>query len=242
MFQTVFKRYENKYFINSKQYADVLHTLERYTEPDRFGRSRICSIYYDTPDRRLIRASLEKPVYKEKLRLMTYGVPQDGSPSFIEIKKKYKGIVYKRRITADYAQALRFLSGDRGCLPPSQIKSEIDFFLSRYAPLEPAADIFYTRDAFYDRLDPGVRITFDSRIACRTENTDLRNGDYGTPLTGDGTYLMEIKTAGAMPLWTAEMLTRLKIFPVSFSKYGTAYKGGLVSAPKNIISGGDFCA
>lgn len=88
---------------------------------------------YDTPDRRLIRASLEKPVYKEKLRLRTYGVPQDGSPSFIEIKKKYKGIVYKRRITADYAQALRFLSGDRGCLPPSQIKSEIDFFLSRYA-------------------------------------------------------------------------------------------------------------
>ena len=128
MFQTVFKRYESKYFTDSRQYAGVLRALERYTKPDRYGRSRICSVYYDTPDRRLIRASLEKPVYKEKLRLRTYGVPSDGSPCFIEIKKKYKGIVYKRRITADYVQALRFLSGDRGCLPPSQIKSEIDFF------------------------------------------------------------------------------------------------------------------
>lgn len=128
VFQTVFKRYENKYFINSKQYAGVLHTFERYAEPDRYGRSRICSVYYDTPDRRLIRASLEKPVYKEKLRLRTYGVPSDGSPAFIEIKKKYKGIVYKRRITADYADALKYLSGDTDCLPPSQIKSEIDFF------------------------------------------------------------------------------------------------------------------
>ena len=135
MFQTVFKRYESKYFINSKQYAEVLHTFERYTKPDRYSRSRICSVYYDTPDRRLIRASLEKPVYKEKLRLRTYGVPQDGSSAFIEIKKKYKGVVCKRRIPADYLQALRFLSGDRGCLPPSQIKSETDFFLSRYAPL-----------------------------------------------------------------------------------------------------------
>ena len=128
MFQTVFKRYESKYFTDSRQYAGVLRALERYTKPVRYGRSRICSLYYDTPDRRLIRASLEKPVYKEKLRLRTYGVPSDGSPCFIEIKKKYKGIVYKRRITADFAQALRFLSGDRGCLPPSQIKSEIDFF------------------------------------------------------------------------------------------------------------------
>lgn len=206
MFQTVFKRYESKYFTDSRQYAGVLRALERYTKPDRYGRSRICSVYYDTPDRRLIRASLEKPVYKEKLRLRTYGVPQDGSPCFIEIKKKYKGIVYKRRITADYAQALRFLSGDRGCLPPSQIKSETDFFLSRYAPLEPAADIFYTRNAFYDRLDPGVRITFDSEIVCRADNTDLRKGDRGTPLLPDGIYLMEIKTAGAMPIWTAASL------------------------------------
>ena len=135
MFQTVFKRYESKYFTDSRQYAGVLRALERYTKPDRYGRSRICSVYYDTPDRRLIRASLEKPVYKEKLRLRTYGVPQDGSSAFIEIKKKYKGGVCKRRIPAAFADALKYLSGDTDCLTPSQIKSETDFFLSRYAPL-----------------------------------------------------------------------------------------------------------
>ena len=135
VFQTVFKRYESKYFTDSRQYAGVLHTFERYAEPDRYGRSRICSVYYDTPDRRLIRASLEKPVYKEKLRLRTYGVPSDGSPCFIEIKKKYKGIVYKRRITADYAQALDYLSGDRDCLPPVSDKKR-DRFL--FEPLRSA--------------------------------------------------------------------------------------------------------
>ncbi len=135
VFQTVFKRYESKYFTDSRQYAGVLHTFERYAEPDRYGRSRICSVYYDTPDRRLIRASLEKPVYKEKLRLRTYGVPQDGSSAFIEIKKKYKGIVYKRRITADYAQALDYLSGDRDCLPPVSDKKR-DRFL--FEPLRSA--------------------------------------------------------------------------------------------------------
>ena len=139
MFQTVFKRYESKYFTDSRQYAGVLRALERYTKPDRYGRSRICSVYYDTPDRRLIRASLEKPVYKEKLRLRTYGVPQDGSSAFIEIKKKYKGVVCKRRIPAAFADALKYLSGDTDCLPPSHIKSETDFFLSRYAPLEPGS-------------------------------------------------------------------------------------------------------
>ena len=135
MFQTVFKRYESKYFTDSRQYAGVLHTFERYAEPDRYGRSRICSVYYDTPDRRLIRASLEKPVYKEKQRLRAYSVPRDGSSAFIEIKKKYKGIVYKRRITADYAQALDYLSGDRDCLPPVSDKKR-DRFL--FEPLRSA--------------------------------------------------------------------------------------------------------
>lgn len=198
MFQTVFKRYESKYFTDSRQYAGVLRALERYTKPDRYGRSRICSVYYDTPDRRLIRASLEKPVYKEKLRLMTYGVPSDGSPCFIEIKKKYKGIVYKRRITADYAQALRFLSGDRGCLPPSQIKSETDFFLSRYAPLEPAAAVFYTRDAFYDRLDPGeMDFSFSDRgtVSGCDANGFTQNGGVSG---GETEFAVELTSAATV--------------------------------------------
>lgn len=198
MFQTVFKRYESKYFTDSRQYAGVLRALERYTKPDRYGRSRICSLYYDTPDRRLIRASLEKPVYKEKLRLRTYGVPQDGSSAFIEIKKKYKGIVYKRRIPAAFADALKYLSGDTDCLPPSHIKSETDFFLSRYAPLEPAAAVFYTRDAFYDRLDPGeMDFSFSDRgtVSGCDANGFTQNGGVSG---GETEFAVELTSAATV--------------------------------------------
>lgn len=244
MFQTVFKRYENKYFVNPAQYSAVLEILERNAVPDEYGKSRICSIYYDTPDKRLIRASLEKPVYKEKLRLRTYGVPDGGSQCFIEIKKKYKGVVSKRRIGAAYSDGLSYMSGGAVNIKPSQIKKEIEYFKSHYGALAPSADIFYSRLAFFDRQDRNVRITFDSDIVFRTYGFDLSNGDSGEPVLQNGVYLMEIKTAGAMPLWTARMLTELKIYPASFSKYGTAYKkllsdGGM---KKIITTGGNCCA
>lgn len=239
MFQTVFKRYENKYLLNEKQYSAVLEALKVSAVPDKYGRSTVCSIYYDTPDKRLIRASIEKPVYKEKLRLRSYGVPSDSTDCFLELKKKYKGIVYKRRIVTPYSDGVSYMNGDETALKPSQIKNEIDYFKAYYGSLSPSVDIFYNRLAFYDKEDPTVRLTFDSGILYREYELDLKNGIYGERILPDGMYLMEIKTAGAMPLWTAEMLTRLKIYPASFSKYGTAYKNIL---SKKLQSGGNNCA
>lgn len=239
MFQTVFKRYENKYLLDEKQYCAVLETLKGNAVPDRFGKSTVCSIYYDTPDRRLIRASIAKPVYKEKLRLRTYGVPNDGTDCFLELKKKYKGIVYKRRIPTSYRDGAAYMHGDGSAVKPSQIKNEIDYFKAYYGALSPSVDIFYNRLAFYDKNDPNVRLTFDSGILFRENELDLKNGIYGEAILPDGMYLMEIKTAGAMPLWTAELLSRFKIYPTSFSKYGTAYKNIL---NKKLQSGGNNCA
>ena len=131
------------------------------------------------------------------------------------------------------------MKGDETALKPSQIKNEIDYFKTYYGSLSPSVDIFYNRLAFYDKEDPTVRLTFDSGILYREKELDLKNGIYGELILPDGMYLMEIKTAGAMPIWTAEMLTRLKIYPASFSKYGTAYKNILI---KNSQSGGNYCA
>ena len=239
MFQTIFKRYEKKYLLNEKQYFSVLEMLKDCTLPDKYGKSTVCSIYYDTPDKRLIRASIEKPVYKEKLRLRSYGVPNDGTDCFLELKKKFKGVVYKRRIVTPYSGGISYMNGYETALEPSQIKNEIDYFKSYYGTLSPSVDIFYNRLAFYDKEDSTVRLTFDSGILYREKELDLKNGIYGELILPDGMYLMEIKTAGAMPIWTAEMLTRLKIYPASFSKYGTAYKNILI---KNSQSGGNYCA
>lgn len=235
MYQTIFRRYEKKYLLSQEQYENFLKILTYNTVPDEYGKSTVCNIYYDTPDYRLIRASIEKPVYKEKLRLRTYGVPDSSGSCFLELKKKYRGIVYKRRIKAPYIEGFSYLNGFTDRVDGSQIKNEIAYFRNFYSSLVPAMNIFYDRTAYYDRTDSNIRFTFDSKIIYRTYDTDLRSGIYGKRIFDDDIYLLEIKTANSIPIWVSEMLSELKIFPVSFSKYRTAY----INTLKN---GDDNCA
>lgn len=178
-FQTVFKRYEKKYIIDGGQYEEVKNYLTYNAVPDEYGKSRVCSLYYDTPDNRLIRASLDKPIYKEKLRLRSYGVPTAGKPCFLELKKKYKGVVFKRRIRAPYADITGYMAGENSGIENSQILKENDYFRRFYGDLGPTANIFYDREAFYDRTDRGVRLTFDSNVLARSWDLDLEKGIYG---------------------------------------------------------------
>lgn len=238
MFASVFKRYEEKYVLTSAQYGEALKMLSGSTVRDEYSESLICSLYYDTPDKRLIRSSIEKPVYKEKLRLRCYGVPSGDSACFIELKKKYKGVVYKRRITSCYDNAVLFMNGSNSAVEPSQIKNEIIYFGKFYGTLEPSYCIFYKRLALYDKNDRNIRVTFDSDITARNYDLDLRKGVYGERLTDGGVYIMEIKTAGAIPLNITDILTKIKAYPASFSKYGTAYKNSL-NSEKNIKEKGE---
>lgn len=194
------------------------------TVPDKHGKSDICNLYFDTPDYRIIRASIEKPLYKEKLRLRCYGVPDDKSKCFLEIKKKFKGIVYKRRISADYKNGFAYLKNSYDNIADSQIKSEIEYFKNFYNHPKEKACIFYSRLAFYDKDDFNIRITFDQDVKYRFYELDLKNGIYGKKLLPDDRIIMEIKTLGAMPLWLSKMLEEIKAYPVPFSKYGNAYK------------------
>ena len=223
-FQEVFKRTEIKYLLCEEQYEALMHRLQGIAEVDKYGESDILNIYYDTPDFSLIRTSLEKPVYKEKLRLRSYGTAKDESTSFIEIKKKYKGVVYKRRIDAPYRKAKNYLD-DRGeLLQTSQIRSEIDAFKAGYAGLRPAMAISYKRIAMAGIEDPNLRITFDRQILWRTDHLELTEGAKGEDLLQDGQRLMEVKIANAFPLELSRFFSELGIFPVSFSKYGRGYE------------------
>jgi len=219
--QSCFQRYEKKYLLTQEQYEAVRTGMQAYMTPDVYGHYRIGNVYYDTPDYRLIRASLARPVYKEKLRMRSYGVPGSGDNVFVELKKKYDGVVYKRRITMRMQDAARYLGGARG--DGSQISREIDWFLRFYRP-EPKVFIGYDREA-YAAADGGeLRITFDTELCARDVDVDLRLGSGGAPLLPEGTYLMEIKIPGAAPLWLARLLSENAIFPTSFSKYGAYYK------------------
>ncbi len=238
-FITVFKRYEMKYILSPEQYEALRRVLDLHMEVDRYGRTLIQNIYYDTPDFRLIRASIEKPLYKEKLRVRCYGECDDGHNVFVEIKKKFKGVVYKRRVNMEYAQALSYLSGgDPPC--PCQITNEIDWFFKAYPGIGPAMYISYERVAMASREDPNLRVTFDQNITYRMTELDICRGSYGDKLIGDDCWLMEIKIPGAMPIWLVRALTELGIRPVSYSKYGNAYRSLL--ARKQITIGGKTSA
>lgn len=222
-YQNIFKRYEMKYLVTNEQRETITALLRKYMSGDEWGRSTICNLYFDTPDYLLIRRSIEKPVYKEKLRVRSYGKANEDSTVFIELKKKFKKVVYKRRIPMKNCEAMEYLLNGRKN-GDSQILRETDYFLSYYDSLAPRVYISYEREAFYGRNDRDLRLTFDSNILWRQDRLSLCESTDGTPLLPDGYSLMEIKTGTAVPLWLTKILTDKKIYKTSFSKYGLAYK------------------
>ncbi len=236
--QDTFMRYEIKYLVNAEQHAAVMEMMDKYMQPDEFGRSTICNIYYDTPDMRLVRRSLEKPFYKEKLRVRCYGTPTANDKVFVELKKKYDDVVFKRRVSMRENEAEKYLAGESDSPKCSQIVSELDYFLSKYSGIAPAAFVSYEREAFFAKDDLNLRITFDENILWRDNDLSLTKGVYGNPLLNSVQSLMEIKVSSAMPLWLTHTLSEQKIYKINFSKYGNAYK---TMAGKN-LEGGYVCA
>ncbi|MCR4805615.1 MAG: polyphosphate polymerase domain-containing protein [Clostridia bacterium] len=225
MIRNCFKRYEKKFLISRAQYEAMLEGMKGHMEPDAHPRYTICNLYYDTDNWQLIRESIEKPVYKEKLRVRSYGPARDTDKLFIEIKKKYDGVVYKRRIVLPAGEAAAYLQGEP-LKAPNQISREIDWMRSRL-DLKPKVFIAYDREAWAGAKgveDPELRITFDTGLRWREDRLDLREADDGAPLLPAGSVLMEIKIPDAAPLWLARLLSDNGIRMSSFSKYGTYYK------------------
>ncbi len=223
-FQTVFKRYELKYMLTLDQKEKVLTAMEPYMKPDQYGRTTIRNLYYDTDSFLLIRRSIEKPVYKEKLRIRSYSKASAESPVFVELKKKYKHVVYKRRISLPNHEAMAWLSGEKDPEKQTQIVNEIDYFAKFYGTLHPTVFLSYEREAYYAKDGTDFRITFDDHILCRQEDLSLASEAYGTPILPEGKVLMEIKCSGGIPLWMTDVLSKEKLYKTPFSKYGTAYK------------------
>ncbi len=223
-YQKIFKRYEFKYKITQEQKKNLIEYMAKYMEPDKFGKSKICNIYFDTPSRILIRRSLEKPLYKEKLRLRSYGQVGENDNVFLEIKKKYDGVVYKRRIVLSEREAMDYVEGIGKLKNPNQISKEIDYFLNLYRELLPVIYVSYDREAFYATDDYDFRITFDQNIIWRDYNLSLTEEAYGEKLIDDNVVVMEIKTSKAIPMWLVKFLSDNKIYRTAFSKYGNIYK------------------
>ena len=222
-FQTVFKRYELKYMLTIAQKEKILEAIAPYMKLDKYGRTVIRNIYFDTENYRLIRRSIEKPAYKEKLRIRSYSQATSDSTVFVELKKKYDKVVYKRRIALTEGEAMAWVTGKIPSPVSTQISREIDYFIGFYEKLKPSVFLSYEREAYYERGGGDFRVTFDDMILCRQSDLSLCSEAYGTPILPEGMVLMELKCSGGIPLWMADVLSREKIYKTSFSKYGTAY-------------------
>lgn len=243
-----FKRKEIKFLLSDEQYKALIPVLEDYMRPDEYcidgNEYGIFNLYYDTEDNYLIRESLSKPYYKEKLRLRSYYSPAKPTDKvFLEIKKKIGGIVVKRRVTMTLAEATRYI--ETGEKPVSdkyiqnQVFAELDNFLSRY-DVSPKQYISYQRSAYFGKDDSNFRVTFDRNITARRNDLRLSSESYGWQIISPTQHLMEIKISDSIPLWLAIQLTELGIYRISFSKYGTAYKQykyHLLMEEKNQIEG-----
>ena len=222
----IFKREEQKYRVPPEAQRGLAEVLEKDFVPAEYSQGTNCSLYYDTPDHEVITESMEKPVYKEKLRLRSYGVPEEDSLVFIELKKKYKGITYKRRESLSYREALRFLN--EGIYPgkDTQIMREIDWVLQQ-RDLRPSFLIVYDRCSYCGVKDPALRATVDRNIRYRTEDLRLDAGSSGHLVDLGGDQILEIKAEGGLPLRLTRGLRKLSLYPCSFSKFAAAYEQDL---------------
>ncbi len=222
--QMTFKRYELKYLLTRQQAGALREAMTGHLKLDQFGHSVIRNLYFDTDDYRLVRRSIEKPLYKEKLRVRSYQKASAESPVFVELKKKFDGVVYKRRLVLPHREAMNALENGKPLPAGGQIAREIGAFRSFYGPsLLPAMALSYEREAFCPVDGVDFRLTLDENILWRTDSLDLSASCWGTPVIAPDLILMELKTPGGIPLWMVHFLSAHRIRQISISKYGEAY-------------------
>lgn len=218
----IFRRKETKYLLSKKKYDELIKELKKYLKKDKYYESTICNVYFDTENYDLIINSINKPKYKEKVRIRSYNIPSLEDTIFLELKKKYDGIVGKRRISIKLKDFYSFLKTGNLINNDIQIKSEIEYYFRKYE-LKPKLYLAYDRLSYYSKDNKDFRITFDRNLRSREEDMNLELGDSGKLYFKEDTYIMETKVLGAYPIWFTEILSKLKIYPISFSKYGSIY-------------------
>lgn len=227
-----FERKETKYTMDEPTFRAFQAELAERLQVDEYGMHTIMSLYFDTPGFQMIRHSMEKPAYKEKFRIRSYGVPTMADTVFLESKKKIAGIVYKRRIPVKYQTCCEWLAGTGnfpGNTEAPQITRELQWLLAQYPQIAPQVMIAYDRLSYFYEADPGFRVTFDQRIRYRRENLDLQAGSAGSPVAPETAVLMEVKALGAYPLWFAQLLTKYRLHKSSFSKFALTYRRHLAN-------------
>jgi len=223
MHTQVFKRRELKYLMTKEQTMLLRKLMIEHMKPDQYFKSSIRNLYYDTPSYLLIRRSIEKPEYKEKIRIRSYQTIDNEDLVFVELKKKYKSTVFKRRTTLKYIDALKLMNKEEIKLN-NQIEKEIKYFVDYYQNLQPSIFLSYERESYINKEEEYLRITIDKEIIFRDYDLDLTKDVYGENILPNNKELVEIKTNFGYPKWLVDFLSKNQLYKQSFSKYGNVYQ------------------
>lgn len=245
MAKEVFNRNELKYIVKSNVQKDLVAALKPYMCMDEFGDEEgfysISNIYYDTHDYYFYQQNINRDVFRQKLRLRAYGKASLEDTVFLEIKKKYKGVVYKRRTLMKLKDAYRFLEPsvkleDLKNFDNSnpQILREI-YFLKTFYKLEPKMVLSYDRQAFQGINDPEVRVTFDRSLRSRNYDLRIEHGSYGANFVDNGMMLMEVKVGASVPLWLVRILNEFSCRRQRFSKYSACVEAEIFNRQNKLI-------
>jgi len=218
-------RTETKYLVHVENFNAIRDAFSEYLEKDKYYFYKVHNIYFDNADNQIISHSIEAPEYKEKLRMRMYEHPgavfQDA---YIELKKKYLGVVYKRRKKLDLDAARQAIAQDVGCIDSEcQVMREILFYMKKTA-CYPKIYLSYERYSYYATEDSGLRVTFDTNIVSRRENLKFASSKEDSVPLLKNHMILEIKTCNYYPLWLIKILNDYKIYPTSFSKYGKIFE------------------
>lgn len=218
--QEVFRRKEVKYILTPAKYQELMQTVQGELVKDRYFKGTNCSIYFDNDQHYIAVHTLEKPMYKEKIRLRSYNVPKSMNDTvFVEIKKKFDGLGNKRRIAVTLGDFYHYLESGELKTDNPQIKAELDYCFKFYG-LKPSLFLAYDRLSYCGKDNPGFRVTFDQNVRSRTDHLRLEEGDAGELYFDNQEVVMEVKALDAFPLWFVRALSKLHIYPSSFTKYG----------------------
>ena len=219
---TIIDRMEQKYFVSFDKYNKLMKLINNKLVKDKYFSERIYNIYFDNDEYEFMTKSLDKPLYKEKVRLRSYETKDKNSNVFLEIKKKFQGHGNKRRVVINYNEAKDYI--DNKIIPNTnkQIMGELDYTFKKNN-LKPKISLTYDRLSYAFKEDESYRVTFDTNIRYSNKKVDLVDLDDEYCLFNDG-YIMEVKTLKGYPSWFIKALNELKLYPVSYSKVGEAYK------------------
>lgn len=237
MAKEVFNRYELKYIVNKALYKELLQALQGHVFMDKHGDQdgyyMVMNLYYDTADHLFFNETVNRQQFRQKLRLRGYNHINRDSNVFLEIKKKYRGVVYKRRTLLKLPEAYAFLADtlskkDYSLYDASntQILGEVDF-LKQFYQLEPKVIVSYDRQAFQGIHEEDLRVTFDRNLLKRETDLRIESRSDGELFMDPSLYVLEVKVNDRIPLWLSHILNDFQCWRQGYSKYTSSYNSDL---------------